>query len=103
MAFSCTADTPSGVRKGTNSIFGHLALSTGTFTAGGDTKGTLSTTYTGLSRVIACGINVDTGTVTSEVRSKPNVDMDGTAALGAVGILAMATDNVGTWWAIGVP
>ena len=98
MAFSYTTDTPAGVRTGAEGIWGNLTLKTGTWTAGGDTTGTI---VTGLSTVIAHGSNVDTGTVTSEHESKKNVTGAGAGQAGSVGILLCATNNVGSWFAIG--
>jgi hypothetical protein len=98
MAFSYTTDTPDGTRTGTEGIFAGMILKSGTWTAGGDVVGTI---VTGLTKIIAHGTNVDTGTLTSEHTSKKNVVGAGTAANGSIGILVCATNNVGSWFAIG--
>jgi len=99
MVFSKTVEeNTTGIRANCSRIAPNLYLVTGTWTAGTDTKGTIET---GLSHLIAHGTNVDTGTVTSEHKSQKNVDEDGSAEEGSIGILACAADNVGSWWGIG--
>ena len=79
---------------------------TGTFAMTGDTSGTIDLTDTTINNVVkaatkvtAYDILITSGTVTSQLNSKPNAIGAGTAADGKLGILVAAVDIVGTWWA----
>lgn len=108
-----TIDNPAttGKRKRSQAIGPNLMLYTGTWVANGtDTKVTIDLTSTTApstgtleavaTDIYAYGVHVESGTITSVAKTKPNVDKDGTAAQGKIGILSCATDNVGTWWAM---
>jgi hypothetical protein len=100
MVASYTVDTVpvAGKKAYSETVIGPLTLKTGTWTADGDVTCTI---VTGLTNVIGFGTNVDTGTVTSEHCSKPNVNGAGAAVAGDIGIVVCAVDNVGTWFALG--
>lgn len=106
MAFAATNDevplSDGGALDGASSLrtlAAKLTLRRGTWTAGGATKGTIET---GLTQVFISSLKVDAGTITSQFTCKDNVDLDGNALEGAIGILVSAVDNTGTWWALGL-
>jgi hypothetical protein len=108
MAFSYTVTAPNttGVLKSSQQIGPNLVRYRGTFTAGGDVKGTLDltdTTKTNLGKaavhVYACGVEVGGGTLTAQHKWKMNVDMDAAAAEGKIGLLLIANNQTGYWWA----
>jgi hypothetical protein len=101
MAFAYTTDTVSAtsVKGYSETMAGGLTLKTGTWTlTAPTTKGTI---VTGLTYVLACKVNIMSGTASDEMKVKPRVDGDGVAAEGDIGILLGANNNVGTWMAIG--
>lgn len=105
-AFTVTAVPTTGKRKGVQSAGPNVTHYEGTWTANGtDTSGTidLTTETTNLtvlaSKIIRCVVMVTSGTITSNIKYKPNVDKTNTAAEGKIGILLFATDTAGTWWA----
>jgi hypothetical protein len=94
MAFSYTTtgvsgDSPEGI------LHGEAYLVGGTWAAGGDATGTITT---GGSKVLACGVT------NSEVVSEcPKVEYN-TAADGQIKITPTdTTNNTGNWWAIVIP
>lgn len=101
MVFSYTVDSPrndTSKYNGRTSIKNNLVMVWGTWTAGAAANGTI---VTGLSVILAHSTRTDTGTITSEHKSKKNVTGGGVAAPGSIGILLCAVDNVGSWVAWG--
>lgn len=78
----------------------------GTWTMGGDTKGSIDLTNTTKANVNIAAVKIyrwdfaiNTGTVTTCPKAKPDVDLDGVAKLGCIGLLVVPNDNIGTFWA----
>jgi hypothetical protein len=109
MAFAYTVDEPmaTGKMKKTQNIKQNVIRLTGTFTFTPATvKGTIDLTdttksgiYKAATKVSAYDVLITSGTVSDQLTSGPNMDEDGVAAAGKIGILASANDIVGTWWA----
>lgn len=105
MAATITVDTiqTTGVLGNTSTIGPCLEYASGTWDANGTTTGTITAANTGMSYILAAGINVD-----EAVSSMPawgwNIIGAGTASNGAIGLTDFEddTNNTGTWWAIGV-
>jgi len=66
----------------------------GTWNAASVTKGTI---VTGGVSVLAYGLS--NNATEKGLRSKKNVDEDGTTAAGSIGILAATSSDTGDWWA----
>ena len=75
-----------------------LTLKTGTFNANGSTSGEI---VTGLTKILAHGVQKGVGTITSEIKSKPNSSNVGGAVDGSIGIIACANNSTGVWMALG--
>ena len=93
MVFALTVDSQMATL-----IIGNWYLATGTWTATAVTKGSIVTT---LSNILFHSVHVTSGDVTSQLTEKANVDGDGAALAGSIGILVTVAGNAGTWQAIG--
>lgn len=94
MAFGYTSN---GVSAYTSEqiLHGNAFLISGTWTAGGDADGTITT---GGSRVLACGV-----TNSENITENPMVEWN-TASGGQIKITPTdTTNNTGDWWAICIP
>ena len=93
MTFAYTVDTnPESVLQG------NVAIATGAATATSVTKGAI---VTGLSEIY--GFSLENNSTEKGVKAKKNVDGDGTAALGSIGVLACTSNDVLDWTAYGKP
>lgn len=104
--YTVTAPVTTGKMKVSQQRGPNIVRYQGTWDAGGVAKGTIDLTDITVTNVgkaavhvWACGVEVDAGTITSQHKWKMNVDADGTAAEGKIGILLCAVNNTGTWWA----
>jgi hypothetical protein len=108
MAFDYTVDAAdtTGRAKKNQMVRENIILYTGTYTAGGDTAGTIDLTDTtktnvtvAATKIVRFGIYPHTGTVTAAMKVKPNSTHVPADSAGKIGIVLMANDHVGTWWA----
>ena len=105
MAATITVDTiqTTGVLANASTMGPQLEYASGTWDANGATTGTITAANTGMSYIIAAGINVD-----EVVSGMPgwgwNIIGAGTGLSGAIGLTDFEddTNNTGTWWAIGI-
>jgi hypothetical protein len=110
MAFAYTVDAPdtTGTSKDCRMRGNNYIVYTGTYTfTAPTTSGTIDltdTTKTNLpiaaSKVKEFEIHITDGTVTDDIKARPNYDGTGAAAAGKIGILLAANDDVGTWSAL---
>jgi hypothetical protein len=106
MAVTITTDTvqTTGILANTSTMGPRLIYASGTWDANAAATGTITTTYTGMSYIVAAGIAVD-----EAVSAMPawawNEDAAAATSNGAIGLQDFESDadNTGTWWAIGVP
>ena len=91
------AHTTTGATNQSSIVRGNVGIVSGTWNAASVTKGTITT---GLSLVMAYGV---TNNATEKgIKDKKNVDEDGSASNGSVGVLACTSSDTGDWWAIGL-
>ncbi len=98
-----TDDAPStGLLTNVTSMNPNLKTASGTWDANGATKGNIDTDDTGMTYIIAAGINVDEA-VSATPAWAWNEDEDAATSEGVIGLQDFEddTNNTGTWWAIG--
>lgn len=110
MAFAYTVDAPdtTGRSKDSRTRGPNLLVYTGTYTlTAPTTSGTIDLTDTTKTNLPVAAVSVKEyeihitdGTVTDDIKARPNYDGTGVAAAGKIGILLAAADNVGTWSAL---
>lgn len=106
MAFiTYTTDVPAGDRTGSNKIGDNLYFASGEWAGNGGTGAAgdeidLATDF-GATHIVACGV-YQSENVTDIVMFERNMEGDGTAGPGMIGITACTDtgNNVGHWWAI---
>lgn len=94
MTFSYTV---TGATNQSSIVRGNVGFAAGTWNAASVTKGEI---VTGFSLVMGYGV---TNNVTEKgIKSKKNVDADGSASNGSIGILACTSSDTGDWHAFGL-
>lgn len=92
MTFSHTV---TGATNQSSIVRGNTSFVSGVFDADSVTKGTI---VTGGTLVLAYGL--ENNATEKGMKTKKNVDADGSAAKGSIGLLACTSSDTGDWWAI---